>query len=169
MTLNNIELINIAKEYNVHLVGVYMKSDLINIKPKKNGRYIVNLESRIAGNRGSHWVSIAFGNDKRYVYYFDSFGSVPPNEIIRFMQKFGPLYAYNKKEIQSLDSVYCGYFCIYLFIHMKRFQQEAFYERCNSYSDLFLDFSRNINDIIIRDLFRQLPSKNLTVRQNLNI
>ena len=102
-TTSDKELIEILKNQNIHIHGIYMKDEL----PKKltKGFYIVNLQSSTEGN-GTHWV--AFYYSPVCSYYFDAFGFIAPLEI---QNKITP-YAYNDKQIQNLNISACGFYCI---------------------------------------------------------
>ncbi len=65
--------------------------------------YIVNLNK--SNEPGSHWVLVL------KPYYFDSFGVSPPEEILLFMGK--PIVS-STYRIQAINSIMCGYFCIYV-------------------------------------------------------
>ena len=47
------------------------------------------------------------------VEYFDSFGLVPPNEVIKYMKTTNKNIIYNDSQIQNMNSILCGYYCIY--------------------------------------------------------
>jgi hypothetical protein len=79
--------------------GSYIKNDLP--RRLKNGFYIINL------NGSSHWTAIC--KDGKDYYYFDSFGFVPPIEVERCIPKE---YIYNDKQIQTLGSTACGFYCV---------------------------------------------------------
>ena len=76
-----------------------MKSDLPTTF--KNGFYIVNL------NGSSHWCAVC--RDGKDYFYFDSYGFVPPLEVERCIPKD---YIYNDKQIQTLGSTACGFYCV---------------------------------------------------------
>jgi hypothetical protein len=88
--------------------GCFLK-DLLPKKPKI-GWYIVNLQSSGQGN-GTHWTMIYI--DKIKCVYFDSFGAYPPEEVYRFMKKSHKLCLMSDMELQNIDSVVCGYYCLY--------------------------------------------------------
>ena len=67
-----------------------MKDELKKIK-SNDCNYIINLESSNDGN-GTHWLSLKIEN--RDCVYFDSYGMLPPEEIISFC-----------KRIQKISSV----------------------------------------------------------------
>ena len=47
------------------------------------------------------------------VEYFDSFGLVPPNEVIKYVKTTNKNIIYNDLQIQNMNSILCGYYCIY--------------------------------------------------------
>ena len=53
-------------------------------------------------------------NEQKDCYYFDSFGNQILNiSILHSLRKMGIVtYKYNTKEIQSISSSSCGYFCL---------------------------------------------------------
>ena len=67
--------------------------------------YIINLDSKIG--LGTHWVSVIIEPNK--LLYFDSFGLIPPYELINL----GPKYYYNFLQYQPINSFLCGYYCLY--------------------------------------------------------
>ena len=78
---------------------------------KSPNAFIVNTASQ--NMRGEHWVGIVI-NGNRDCFYFDSFGEQLTNlPILYSLKKMGiETYKYNTKEIQSIFSDSCGYFCI---------------------------------------------------------
>ena len=77
--LSNFE---IANNYNINVI-IVMKDELKNMKPI-NTNYIVNLESSSMGN-GTHWMALKIEN--KDCVYFDSYGMLPPEEIITFCKR----------------------------------------------------------------------------------
>jgi hypothetical protein len=107
--ITNTNLKMLAERFKIKLIDVVSKDHLPFLKPK-NGSYIINLQDSDAG-QGSHWVCM-FINDKRGVYY-DSFGKVPPNDVLTFLKKNGiKNVVYNADRIQDLKSDACGYYCL---------------------------------------------------------
>ena len=116
--LSNFDIEEIAHFYKIDIV-VVMKDELIKIKPT-SGNYLINLESSKDGN-GTHWVALRI-EDFNCVY-FDSYGYLPPKEIITFCKRIHKSQlAYNTKEIQNLSTVTCGFFALafLLFLHFKK-------------------------------------------------
>jgi hypothetical protein len=97
---SNYELDKLMKHYKIkNYHGCYIKNELP--QTLKNGFYIVNL------NGSSHW-TVLYKDGKNY-FYFDSYGFVPPIEVERRIPKD---YIYNDKQIQTLGSTACGFYCV---------------------------------------------------------
>lgn len=68
-----------------------------------------------AHNTGAHWVAFYFDHQGT-ARYFDSFGRQPMySEWMNYLtgnSKHG-LWDFSKTQIQSLDSIACGQYCIY--------------------------------------------------------
>ena len=99
------------KEY----LGTFSKDLLASVKiPKTVPSFaIINMQDDDKGT-GTHWVAM-FNDpaDKDYVYYFDSYGVVPPADVEAWLKKkTGKQVLYNTSEIQNLKSTSCGWYCI---------------------------------------------------------
>ena len=106
--LSNFDLIDISKNNNIH-VHVHAIQDLKLIKCKSNGNYIFNINQD--GVMGQ-WVCCCIRNN--IVYYFDSFGLPPSNEIMSFCR--GKKIYINRNDVQHVDGIECGYYTL-AFIH----------------------------------------------------
>lgn len=97
-----------------HFRGVFMRDTL----PENfwiNECAVVNLDS-IEGP-GTHWVAYCKKQDN--VYYFDSFGNLPPP--IELIQYFGNnRICYNNINYQQINTFICGQLCL-MFLY--KFQQ----------------------------------------------
>lgn len=105
-TLTNYDIIQICKHLKIKLNGIFMKDELHG--PLKAGNYIMNLQNH--NQSGSHWT--CFIKKKNTIYYFDSYGIVPPQNQIDLIHREGYNILYNKEQIQDLDSDLCGWWCI---------------------------------------------------------
>lgn len=72
--------------------------------------YIVNLDDK--EGPGTHWVVIF--NIGEQCIYFDSFAVDPPEEVISRMRQTNKKMIANIYRIQAIDSINCGFFCIYV-------------------------------------------------------
>lgn len=87
--------------------GVFMKDGL----PKriwKNETGIVNLDSK--NGPGTHWV--CYKKYQNTVYYFDSFGNLPPPKELEIYFSNAQYVLYNFERYQQDDSVVCGHLCL---------------------------------------------------------
>jgi len=94
-----------------------------------NGYYVINLDE----GSGTHWVCMSVRTD--HIIYFDSFGFICPNEVLRI--KGNREIYYSTHEIQNMNSVACGFYCIYFLCELHRKRDKL---------DILLDFKNN-NDI----------------------
>lgn len=87
--------------------GVFMRDGL----PKKirlNETGIVNLDNSIGP--GTHWV--CYKKLKNIVYYFDSFGNLPPpRELQKYFQGVKKIM-YNYERLQNYNTPVCGHLCL---------------------------------------------------------
>lgn len=79
--------------------------------PKKiwrNETGIVNLDD--STGPGTHWVSYKkLGNT---VYYFDSFGNLPPVKELQFYFHPATCVMYNYQQYQNFNTEICGHLCL---------------------------------------------------------
>lgn len=97
----NIQLEQMARKNNINLDYVVYKDEMSQLPCVKGVSVILNMSS--VGHPGTHWCSLYVTNDK--VYYFDSFGAVPPEEVVIWSSK--PI-VYNDYQIQHFSSEMCG-------------------------------------------------------------
>lgn len=94
-----------------HFRGVFMRDDLPRGKPWRNECVILNQDS--TGNDGTHWT--CFVKTCNDVFYFDSFGRLPPAlEVLNYLK--GCRIYYNTHRYQRFDTIICGHLCLY-FLH----------------------------------------------------
>ena len=72
-----------------------------------------------ADRPGQHWICIYFDEDG-HGEYFDSFGLRPKSMFERYMNNHCIAWTFNKKQMQSLVSRFCGHYCIWYCIMMFR-------------------------------------------------
>lgn len=74
----------------------------------ENETGIVNLDN--STGPGTHWV--CYKKLRKLVYYFDSFGNLPPpKELYTYFGKTDNIL-YNNDALQTYDSVVCGHLCL---------------------------------------------------------
>lgn len=137
---SNTELLDILKNDNIKINGVFAKDQLK--KPLKDGFYIINLDN--SDGPGTHWTALYKINDG-FSFYYDSFGFIAPSEIEDLLHK----YEYNKKQIQDIKSTSCGFYCIAFikFMINKQDKMKAFNTFCNLFRTNTID-----NEIILHQL-----------------
>lgn len=106
--LTDEELIRYSKCLNIPFFrGVFMKDKL----PKhiwKNETGIVNLDD--SSGDGTHWV--CYKKLLNTVYYFDSFGNLPPPQELQLYFKHVKDVLYNFNRWQMENTNVCGHLCL---------------------------------------------------------
>jgi hypothetical protein len=81
-------------------------------KKLKNQAIIINLEDIETQGNGTHWVCALNKNGQNY--YYDSFGVPPDDDVLEMFKNSGGKSYYNDSQQQKIESIRCGYFCIYV-------------------------------------------------------
>lgn len=128
--------------------GVFARDELASITLTAPSLYVVNTD--LARNAGIHWTTI-FLPENANALYFDSFGFAPLFfDYYCFLERHSPYFYFNKAQIQSVESVLCGEFCMYLAYMLcsgKTLEQ---------YRSKFSLTAPTLNDAIIKTLFRKV-------------
>ncbi len=136
---SNFDLIKIAFIGKLPLKAVLSKNELNQIKEPRNGGYIINLQNTHDrnGNRleGTHWVSLYV--EGKYICYFDSYGIVPPLEIMKFGKKISRKMLVNTVHIQNIYSGYCGLYCLEFIEYMYEKRRVPFEKRFADFINLW--------------------------------
>lgn len=90
-----------------HFIGVYCIDKLPVALPATREAAVVNLD--VEKNSGTHWV--CYRKIGKRVYYFDSFGNLPPPLLLQKYLK-GCVIEYNYSRQQAYDTVNCGHLCL---------------------------------------------------------
>lgn len=95
-----------------------MRDSLPNEKPWKNECMVVNHDS--IHNPGTHWS--CFAKNGNQVFYFDSFGKLPPPlELIEYLGSDCNIYYNTRRYQKKFSSVICGHLCLrYLYEFYKK-------------------------------------------------
>ena len=110
--LTNYDIDDITKELNIkNFKGSYMRQEIP--KLKNNGSIIINLDDN--DGPGTHWTACINKNNK--LYYYDSYGLSYPDELLKITNK--PII-YNPHQNQHMDTVLCGWYCIYFINEMSK-------------------------------------------------
>lgn len=70
-----------------------------------DGNYIINMQSSTDEGNGTHWVCFIKRTDT--IYYMDSFGMPPPQDLVDLGHKYSDKIFYNNKQIQNMKSILC--------------------------------------------------------------
>lgn len=148
--LSNYDIIELADEMNINLIGVFAKDKLNNV-PVQNGGYVINLDNSTGG--GTHWVGFYIdGND---AIYFDSFGSVPPLSVERFCRN--KKFIHSDFIIQNLNQEACGYYQL-AFLHYMTYSKHknSRYKLNNFIKPFDLDDTTQNDNILQNYLFTKI-------------
>jgi hypothetical protein len=164
--LSNFDIQRICNKLKLPIVGVFSKDEL-RTQNRKIGSYYVNMENSNEGE-GTHWVLAKIYDDdsrdedrdmkeihKVGALYFDPFGLDMPKEIETFLSPFKPI-PYNNRQIQSINTSECGWYCIscdYALEHKKN--DETYLEDFEKYIALWSDKpSKNLK--LLKSFFKPL-------------
>jgi len=107
MTLNprstSSELMHLAKKMNLSNLHICMRKNIIKI-PSKSTNVIINLADD--PRNGTHWVALRIEPDK--LIYFDSFGLIPPQEVVQLANFSKKSLIYNQLQYQKITLGHCG-------------------------------------------------------------
>lgn len=178
LTDNQIEQLSIMM--NIPLENIIFK-DQVPEKFKFNKSYVINLEDEYNENgklnSGSHWTCLQinkYPNGKIEGLYFDSFGAPPPSDIIECYKRTTNKshLPYNTKDIQSLMSNACGWYCCAYLHYINNFiyRTKNLYDDTDKFLDYFDDLNKSVdfkkNEFILKHFFQ---SKDPTKRKEINI
>jgi len=143
--LSNFDIEEIYPLFYIKLIACIDHKDLNNYN-LVDGSYILNL-----GNK--HWSALYVLNKQGF--YFDSYGIIYPQSV----KIFCPNVIYSDDTIQSLNSVLCGYFCLYFLYWMTNKFSINFKKRFNLFRSQFDDNEKR-NNKILQSLIKNIISKN---------
>lgn len=104
------QLHSIATKLIPDFIGVYAIDDLP--KTNKHGDYSLIVNTDTQNLPGTHWLAVIVRSDKEG-YVFDSFGGPPPLQLQNWLNQHCANWSTNLRQVQSVDSNLCGYYCIY--------------------------------------------------------
>jgi hypothetical protein len=112
--LTNFDIEELCQKLKLPLLQVCSKNKLIVRPYRRKSCYVINMDDENGG--GTHWVAIYSSHSNGF--YFDSFATMPPKNIINFFKRYKIKWNYNRQQIQDLSSSACGYFCVYFLYFM---------------------------------------------------
>jgi hypothetical protein len=137
--ISNYDIINFCNKYKINLSDVVVLQQINN--KLEYGSYVVNLDSK---NGGSHWVALIY--EPLYSIYFDSYGVIPPPEIINNIRS-KTLY-HSNFIIQDENSVLCGWYCIAFLYFIQNSKIKSIKNRFHQYTKMFYN-NEEINDSVV--------------------
>jgi len=177
--LTDIQIEDLATRMNIPLVYIGFKNNLpFKIRPNK--AYIINLENALSKdgveNKGSHWTCFQvakYPNGVCECFYFDSYGVGPPQIISKRIEKEFKIGIYhNTKDIQSLMSEVCGYYCLAFlhFINASPYASKHLIKDAETFIDMFDDLEKKVdfkkNEYVLKHFFL---SKDPALRKSVEI
>ena len=117
--LSNFDIIRICKKLKIsNFKGCFMRDEISNTCGNDEC-FILNTD--VSSSSGTHWVAVNI--DGGTIYYFDSFGLEPTEEIKQYCK--GPRF-YNSFEFQKPNEVICGHLCLYFLYRMRNCKQDFY-------------------------------------------
>lgn len=115
---------SIATQLIPNFDGVFPINELP-ITHKKSYLLIINTDPD--NLPGTHWIAVVVRPDKEG-FVFDSFGQPPPLKLQHWLNVRGIRWTSNNRQVQSINSTLCGYFCVYFlwFASSKQLHDEHF-------------------------------------------
>lgn len=107
---SDIQLNEWGNKYIKGFKGVINRIDIIKYAPymKSGDSVIINLDPGYKHN-GTHWVALRFSSESPFLsFYKDSYGMIPPNDIIKAMFSIGRKIIYGTNINQKLKEKNCG-------------------------------------------------------------
>ena len=103
--MNTVDLDLLISRYVKHFDGVFSSDRL-----PPNPRMLVS-NTHPSDMPGEHWVVIYISDNGDYGEFFDSFGRPPTIDFNNYMNKHCSKWTYNRNQLQSIASNFCGLFC----------------------------------------------------------
>lgn len=114
--------------------GVFASDKLPSLK-NNYVSFIVNLDP--ISLPGSHWVAVYFKGES--AFFFDSYGKPPTGRILKFLIENSTHIFYNEIQYQDVNTVSCGYFCLYfLYKKSRNLNLSDLKENNQSYNERFI-------------------------------
>jgi len=173
--LTNTQIREMAEKMNVPLAKIVYKTDL----PKKfefNKSYFINLDDEYKEdgtlNQGSHWTCLQvnkYPNDLIEAIYFDPYGIGAPESVKKVFNNTigatGRQFPHNTKDVQSLMSNACGWFCLAFLHYINAFPKRTknLYDDTDAFLGMFDDLNKHIdwkkNEYMLKQFFQSADPK----------
>jgi hypothetical protein len=169
MALTDTQIRELCSKMNIPLAreGIIFKSEIPNFL-EKNKAYFINLDDEYNEegflNSGSHWtcfVIMKYPNGKMAPMYCDFYGMPPPEKVKEMMMKNAKQkIPFNTKDIQSLMSNCCGWFCLAWAHYIFNFSHRTgdIYDDTECFLSYFEDLNKSTNflknEYILKQFFQ---------------
>lgn len=179
--LTNEDIEKLAPKMGVKLGYVGFK-DLLPGKLQPGKFYVINLEDHqdqesLEMNDGSHWTCFycrSYKNGRgNEAVYFDSYGVEPPEELKKQMKRDFECNPYVvKKNVQSLVSDSCGWYCMALghFLFRDEFITNTLRQQVDNFLSLFLNLDENHdyhhNEYMLKQFFKTPEQEDIPLSKN---
>lgn len=138
----------LGKKHCKNFMGVFPCNIHPDINNKTTNFSIIFNESK-HNEDGTHFIAV-YSNNNKFIY-FDSLGLKCENEyILKFLNSFEKEVIQNNVQIQSYNSIFCGYFCLAFVIFMTK------HNNLKSFLNIFNAKNLKLNDVIVVDLLINL-------------
>jgi hypothetical protein len=153
---SNFELLDYAKKKRLGKVSILCKDELSKVKLCPNLNFIINMADSDDGS-GTHWIALFISHNMQ-PFYMDSFGAVPPKEILQYLKPLKRKIAYSQFAIQDIKSDQCGIFSLAFLLYMtkKHHLNESYLNTFEKYLKQFDLAEQENNDAILNNLYKSL-------------
>ena len=142
--MSNFDLLDWCRYLNIPINNVLSRDQTVP-HGHKLALFIYNLEPSYM--KGSHWCATYVKNN--VIYYFDSFGLPPFQELLNHAKRKNLTLLHQDKQLQNISTSTCGYYTIYFLNEMNKGKD---------FFDLLQVFSSdtNKNEAFIERYFKRL-------------
>lgn len=169
--LSDVQLTELAKKMKFTLNGIYF-ADEIQSQDLRLGNYIINTSPQFdaSGNQnlGTHWcvLMVCKREGRIWIQYMDSYGVGPPENLKKIVdKKYKRRINYTTKDIQSLMSSACGWFCcsyLHFIYNFPNRTKDILYDTAiwlDFYDDLAIETNYKKNEFILKLFFQEQGKK----------
>ena len=107
--MENVVIDRVLKKNCAIYRGIYACDQLPHVSVRPS---VIVVNTDPSNRPGRHWICMFFHEDG-HGEFFDSFGLPPKLVFERYMNKYCISWTFNKKQMQSLVSRFCGNYCIW--------------------------------------------------------
>lgn len=153
--LSNIFLINYISPRSKNFIGVFSVDNLpLHLSLTLPCCFVTNLSK--SDEKGTHFVAV-YISEKNQLYYFDSFGFLPPiwnKLLLQFLKPWLETNSYKlvlSRPIQHLKSLFCGWYCVAFCLVMDNKIMPI-----KTFVQLFEKNNLHKNDLIVTNLIQKI-------------